>query len=210
MMAGKQIDVERFNGLMSNYQKALARIAALEAAQGTGGPAGAERAPEGRSRGAEGTSGSAGAGTGHSGTQTPLAPEMAANARRAAAAREALDQEDRALAERVAQVRTERAQAAALERYPAVAPILDMLSFNGDEAAYLEAAKELNAALGGADAAPPPPPEIPVSAGNVPVYPPDPYGPLDAAKAEARRTGSWSAYFRAREAIARGELPPSY
>jgi hypothetical protein len=197
------------NGAMSSYQSTLAAArAAGVAPEGTGAqrPAQAAQAP------GTGTPGSDGAGgTGHSQTQAPLAAEMQTRARRVAAERAAaLEAEDRALAERVAQVRTERAQQAALAKHPEIAPLIDMLSFDGDQAAYMESARELAAAMGAESASEPAPVEAPpVLASNPPMAAPDPMDAREAAKARARATGEWSSYFRVAEAMARGETPPS-
>jgi hypothetical protein len=204
-----EVPASAHNGAMSSYQSTLAAARAAGVAAGTpdAGAAAGAYAPGAGNPGADaGTSG-------HFHGQQSLAAEMAAHAQAAAAVRQQQQAEDDALAQAVVQSRLERAQAEAAKRWPAAVPLLDMVEFDpNDLDGYMAQVEQLSTALGGqpADATPPPPVGPPVVAGNVPVYPPDPYGPLDEAKAEARRTGNWSAYFRAKEAMARGELPPSF
>jgi hypothetical protein len=136
-----------------------------------------------------------------------MADAMAERARRVAEQRAAaLDREDQELAAKVAAVRTERMQQAALAKHPGLAPLIDLIAAE-DADGYAQAADELAAAMGleTANAAPAPPPEVPVSAGNPALRHETAADRLDAIKAEARASGEWSAYFRAKEEIAARE-----
>jgi hypothetical protein len=212
-MPTNDVTPERFNGLMSSYQKALARIKALEAQMGQGGTEGSPGAPVS-------SQAPSGAGNAPSGAvpaprqgQVPLADQMAENARKAAHARAAqLDAEDQALAQRVAQVRTEKAHNAALARWPDIAPLVDMLDFDGDQAAFMAAAEQLNSAIGGsaAESEPAPPQGPPDTAGNVPMYAPDVSERLDAIKARGRAgdSSAWSEYYHLKEEQAYRDAGP--
>jgi hypothetical protein len=205
-MADKMVDAKRFNGLMSNYQKALARIAALEAAQSGQGTGGSPSAPEGSQAAHPAGNGPSPSGAARPG-QVDVSQEMRTRAQQVAEQRAAaLEAEDRALAQRVAEVRTEKARAAALAKFPGIEALADMLVYDGDDEAFLSAAAQLNEAMSGAPAeAPEAPPEIPVTAGNPPLHRPDPNDARAAARERARNTGDWSTYFRTIDAAARGE-----
>jgi hypothetical protein len=199
----------RFDGLMSKHQRTLYELEQLKAQlaqQGTGASPDAPEGSQGPSRGSQGMPGE-GASPAPSGRQD-LSQEMAERARQAAEAhrlRQAQDQEDQELAEAVMAARLEKVQKAALERWPAIAPLIDHVS-GEDEAGYMEAARQLNEALGGAEAGPAPAPEgPPVLAGNPPMYQPTAQERVQEAIDIAKSTGNWSQYFRVKDAQARGE-----